>query len=377
MAHPDRFDFIVIGAGIAGASLAWRLAAQGRTLVIEREDQPGYHTTGRSAAHYIASYGPPVVRALTIASRPFFDQPPEGFADQPLIRWRPVMMFGEPGEEGLIDEHWAMLQQMEIQSERLDPARACARVPVLRPEKVAAAVMELDAFDMDVDVIHQGFLRGLRRRGGVLVTRADLQEARAIDGGWEVVTSAGRWRGQVVINAAGAWCDEVGARFGARPIGIIPKRRTAIIFDPPEGLPIDDWPVTSAINESFYFKPEAGRLLGTPANQDPTHPQDVQPEELDIALAVHRIEEATTMTVRPRRTWAGLRSFVADGEMVGGFDADVPGLFWCAGQGGYGIQSAPGMSAYCAAILTGEPLPAAITRWGVTADSLSPARLQG
>lgn len=375
MAKPDRCDFIVIGAGIAGASVGWRLAAHGRTVVLEREDQPGYHTTGRSAAQYIASYGPPDARILTLASRSFFEAPPDGFADQPMLRRRAVMTFAPPGDETLLDQHQQDLQSLGVAVERIDAAAAQRLVPVLRPDRVSGAVLEPDSWDMDVDVIHQGFLRGLRRRGGLLTCRAEVRGATAIDGRWRVTTTAGEFEAPVVVNAAGAWCDALAALFGARPIGLEPRRRSALLFDAPPGLAIDDWPLVAAADGSFYFKPDAGRLFGSPANQDPTTAQDVQPEELDIAIAVDRIETNTTMTVRPRRTWAGLRSFVADGEMVAGFDPQVPGLFWCAGQGGYGIQSSPAMSEACAALIVGEPLPDRLARAGLTAARLSPERL--
>ena len=375
MATSEPYDFIVIGAGIAGASLGWRLAAHGRTLVLEREDHPGYHTTGRSAAQYIASYGPPDARILTLASRPFFDAPPEGFADQPLLRRRAVMTFAAPGDEARLDRHQHDLQALGVEVERIDAATACRRVPILRPERVTGAVIEPDSFDMDVDVIHQGYLRGLRRRGGSLSCRAEVRGATSSRGRWRITTAAGDFEAPVVVNAAGAWCDELAPLFGARPIGLVPKRRSALLFDAPADLAIDDWPLVAAADDSFYFKPDAGRLFGSPANQDPTSAQDVQPEALDIAIAVDRIEANTTVTVRPRRTWAGLRSFVADEEMVGGFDPEVPGLFWCAGQGGYGIQSSPAMSAACAAIIVGEPLPDELLRAGLTVARLSPERL--
>lgn len=375
MPSPDRYDFIVIGAGIAGASLGWRLAAHGRTLVLEREDHPGYHTTGRSAAQYIASYGPPTARVLTLASRTFFESPPEGFADQPLLHRRAVMTFAPPGDEARLDRHQSDLQALGVEVERIDAAAACQLVPVLRAERVAGAVIETDSFDMDVDVIHQGYLRGLRHRGGLLTCRAEVRGAASINGRWRVTTSAGEVEAPVVVNAAGAWCDVLAPLFGARPIGLVPRRRSALLFDPPAGVATAGWPLVAAADESFYFKPDAGRLFATPANQDPTHPQDVQPEEIDIAIAIDRIEANTTLTVRPRRTWAGLRSFVADGEMVGGFDPRVPGLFWCAGQGGYGIQSSPAMSAACAAILVGEALPAELQGAGLSSAHLSPERL--
>ncbi len=371
-----RHDFLVIGAGIAGASLAWRLASLGRTLLLEREEQPGYHTTGRSAAQYIASYGPPLVRALTVASGAFYREPPAGFAEHPLLTARPMLTVALPGQEALLAETETVIRAVGGSARRLDPDAALALVPVLRPERIRGAVIEEDSFDMDVDAIHQGFLRGFRRAGGALVNRAEVTALSHDDQGWRVVASGRDYRAAVVVNAAGAWSDVVAAMAGASPTGLVPKRRAALVFDPPAGVATAGWPLVAAADHSFYFKPDAGRLLGSPANEDETHPQDVQPEELDIATAIHRIEQNTTMTVRPVRTWAGLRSFVADGEMVAGFDAALPGFFWCAGQGGYGIQTAPAMSALCAALAIGAPIPAHLAALGVTADSMAPGRCQ-
>jgi D-arginine dehydrogenase len=281
-----------------------------------------------------------------------------------------------PGQEALLDEIGQIIHEAGGDCERLTVAAAIELVPVLRPERVTGAVIERDSYDMDVDVLHQGFLRGLRHAGGTIASGAEVT-ALARDGDrWAVVAGGRRFSAAVVVNAAGAWCDRVGALAGAKPIGLVPKRRAAMIFDPPAGVAIDHWPLVAAADHSFYFKPDAGRLLGSPANEDETDPQDVQPEELDIATAMYRIEQNTTMTVRPIRTWAGLRSFVSDGEMVAGFDSTLPGFFWCAGQGGYGIQTAPAMSEVCADLVLGRSIATEIGRLGVTAEKLSPRRCQ-
>ncbi|MDQ7742970.1 NAD(P)/FAD-dependent oxidoreductase [Hydrogenophaga pseudoflava] len=368
-------DFLILGAGIAGASTGHFLAPHGRCVVLERESQPGYHSTGRSAAQFIASYGPAQVRALSRASEPFFQNPPPGFAEAPLLTPRGLLTVAGPDEMNHLDEAWATLQQTSPRGRRLDASEALAMVPALRPEKVTAAIYEPDSFDMDVHAIHQGYLRGLRRAGGTLVCDAEVVAIERRGDLWRVRTAAGaEYAAPVLINAAGAWCDAVAQLAGVAPIGLVPKRRTAFTFLPPAGTDTARWPLLLAADESFYMKPDAGALLASPVNQDATHPQDVQPEELDIALGLHALETWTTLSPRPTHTWAGLRSFVADGELVGGFDATAEGFFWCAAQGGYGIQTSAAMGEACAALVRGLPLPAHVSGCGLTAEMLSPAR---
>lgn len=396
----DIADIAVIGAGIAGASLAWALArghegaAPQRVLLLEREDQPGYHTTGRSAALYMASYGTPAIRALTRASRDFYDAPPAGFCAHPLLSPRGVLHVATQAELPALDALQAELQQIDPTVRRLSQDQLLARVPVLRPEAAVAGLAEDSAADIDVHALHQGYLRGARAAGATLLTRAELAGlARAGDGTagtvWTLTLADGRTlRARQVVNAAGAWADQVGALAGAAPIALEPRRRSAFTFAPPAGVDASRWPAVAAVvadhgpdadgdNGAWYIKPDAGLILGSPANADLVAPHDVVPEELDIALGIHRIEAATTLQVRrPRSTWAGLRSFVADGDMVIGPDPAVPGFFWLAAQGGYGIQSAPGAAALAASLLLGRPLPAALVREGVDAAALSPARLR-
>ena len=312
-------DFLVIGAGIAGASLGYFLAPHGRVVVLERESQPGYHTTGRSAALFIESYGTPQVRALTCASRAFLEQPPQGFSEHPLLSPRGAMFVGGEEQADALEEAFETASSVSKHVRRLDAAEAHALVPVLRPGM--RAVLERDPMDMDVHAIHQGYLRGLRAKGGKIVCDADVTRCERIGAEWEVEAGGRACRAPVVVNAAGAWCDVIAKLAGAQPIGLQPKRRSAFIFAPPDGISIAGWPMVIGAGESYYFKPDAGMLLGSPANEDPVEPQDVQPEEYDIALGIQRIEEATTMRIRrPTRVWAGLRSFVADGDLVGGYD---------------------------------------------------------
>ena len=372
---PQVVDFLIVGGGIAGASVGYFLAPQARCVMLERESQPGYHSTGRSAAQFIASYGPAQVRALSKASEPFFQAPPPGFSEAPLLTARGLLTVAGPDEMEHLDEAWVTLQQTSPRGTRFSAEEALAMVPALRPEKVSAAIYEPDSFDMDVHAIHQGYLRGYRQAGGRIVTDAHVTGIRRDGDGWCVeLANGGQYRAAVVVNAAGAWCDAVAEMAGVAPIGLVPKRRSAFTFAAPADIDTSTWPLLLAADDTFYMKPDAGALLASPVNADPTVPQDVQPEELDSAMAMYALETWTSLTPRPTHTWAGLRSFVADGDLVGGFDVSAPGFFWCAAQGGYGIQTSAGMGEACAALVRGEALPAHITATGLTAEMLSPAR---
>lgn len=372
-----QYDFIVVGGGIAGASAAFGLAGHGRVILLERESQTAYHSTGRSAALYDESYGVPLVTALTLASRPFLESPPAGFTEYPVLSPRGVMLLGRAGEEALLDRAAEESGRFGIEVRRLDTARARAMVPVLRSEYVAGALLEPGAMDIDVHGLLQGFLRGVRRQGGAIVTDAEVQALERSRGAWTATTAQGSFSARVVVNAAGAWCDRLAALAGAVPIKLLAKRRTAFIFDSPAGVDAGKWPLVADLDETFYFKPEAGRILASPADQTPIEPCDVQPEEIDIASAVERISQAADLPVRHiNRKWAGLRSFVADQSPVVGYDPDVEGFFWLAGQGGFGIKTSPAMGRLCAALVLGRDIDRDLAALGVTEAALSPARLR-
>lgn len=379
---PQQTDILIIGAGIAGASTAYFLGSRARTVLLERESQPGYHSTGRSAALFSETYGSEPVRILSRASRSFLAAPPQGFAQTPILSPRGALMLAAPGQEDLMREELAAMQRITPSVRGLSGEEVLALVPVLQPEGVAGGILEPEACDIDVHTLHQGFLRGAKQHGCTLVSDAPVirieRLAPGADGrpsGWRVHTPKGVWDAGVIVNAAGAWADEVAKMAGVRPIGLQPKRRSAFTFQPPEGLDPRFWPMVIALDESWYIKPDAGALLGSPANADPVEPHDVQAEEFDIALAIHNIQEATSLSIRrPTRVWAGLRSFVADASLVGGAFKDEPGFIWNAGQGGYGIQTCAAMGEACAALALGQPIPAALQSAGVTAEMLSPDR---
>jgi D-arginine dehydrogenase len=376
------FDIAIFGAGIAGASLAWRLAEHRSVALIERESQPGYHSTGRSAAMFMESYGPPMVRALTRASRSFYEKPPAGFTASRIVTPRGAMYLASPDQEAMLDATRAELAPTCPNLKTLNAAQTLALVPCLRPEKVLTSLLDPDAMDLDVHALHQGFLRGFRHRGKTLscetTTSATLTRARHDGQRWHLQFADGTVvQATTVVNATGAWADEFAALCGARPIGLVPHRRSAFTFKGPDGLDASAWPVVSGLDETWYFKPDAGQFLGSPANADATHPHDVVPEELDIAKGIYAIEEATTLQIRrPTSTWAGLRSFVPDGEIVIGLDDAAPAFFWLAAQGGYGIQSAAGASALADALIRGVALPDELQREGVNLEAVSPRRFR-
>jgi D-arginine dehydrogenase len=363
---PQDFDAIVIGAGIAGASLACFLAPHARVALVEREAQPGYHSTGRSAAYFSPSYGPPQVRALTRASRGFLQAVPGVLSPR-------ASLF--PARASQLDALHRLHERLAAEGARgvalLDTHAAQALVPVLRSEAVAASLHDDDGSDIDVHTLHQHYLRAAKAAGAQVVCNFDVNRLELTQQQWEASSAALTLRAPVIVNAAGAWADVLGALAGACPLGLQPKRRSAFTFAAPPGLDTRGWPCVVGIDEDFYFKPEAGVLLGSPANADEVEPHDVVAEELDVATGIARIEAATTLTIRrPLRTWAGLRSFVPDGALVGGFDDALPGFFWCCGQGGYGIQTSAAMGVACAARILGRPMPPHLTDENLRFDDL-------
>jgi D-arginine dehydrogenase len=368
------YDFAIIGAGIAGASLGHELAARSSVILLEAEDFPGYHTTGRSAALYNAAYGNAVIRALTAGSRDFFTNPPQGFAASPLLTPRGCLVIARADQRASLAAQFRESAAIRPVS----PQEALRRVPVLHADAVAEAGYDDSAMDIDVHALHQGFLGGAKARGLHLATGARVQAIERRGGEWQLATTAGPFRAKTLVNAAGAWAEEIGVMAGAAPIGLTPLRRTALLIDPPPGLDSPHWPMVLDADEECYFKPDAGRLLVSPADETPSPPCDAQPEELDVALAIDRLQRAADIPVRRIfRAWAGLRSFVADRSPVVGWDPKIEGLFWLAAQGGYGIQTAPAVAGLAAGLCRGDDIPAPLADLGVTAAMLSPGRFGG
>lgn len=383
MSDVTAIDAVVVGAGIAGTSIAYFMSNHARVLVLERESQPGVHSTGRSAALFSETYGGPQVRALTSASRPFFERPPRGFVENELLSPRGALVIGTREQAAQVESSYEDMRTRTPQLRLLDEAQMRDRVPVLEPGFAHSGILEPGAADIDVNSLHQGFIRGLKQRGSRLECGAQIHAIERSEGEWllEVAMRGApphTLRAPLIIDAAGAWADDVATLAGVAPLGVEARRRTAFLFAPPAGVSTHLWPFVTSVSEDFYFKPDAGLLLGSPANADPVPPHDVQAEDLDIAIAIDRIERATTMRIQqPIRPWAGLRTFVPDGGLVGGFDPAARGFFWLAALGGYGIQTCAAMGEACAHLALGRALPAHLADAGLSAAMLGVERLRG
>jgi len=362
---------LVIGGGMAGASIGFELAAEAEVVLLEQEPQLAHHTTGRSAAMYLQSYGNRVVRALTAASRADFDRLQAEFETPPLLVPKPLLWTADA--EAL--PHLESLLATGSPLRRLGPEEAIRLCPVLRPERLAGAAQDLSAMEMDVLAIHGAYVAGLRRRGGSIRAPAKLASLSRDGAGWRAVVDGQAILADAVVNAAGAWVDVVAALSGERPVGIRPLRRT-IFVSPVRQPDPGSWPFIGDAGERFYFKGERDFVLVSPADEVPDEPRDARPLELDVAAAMEVVNEHTTLGLRSVRTaWAGLRSFVADRSPVAGARTGAEGFFWFAGQGGYGIQMAPALARSGASLLLRGGLPADVAALGVTPAELSPDRL--
>ena len=366
-------DILVIGGGIAGLSAAAVLAEHARVTVIEAEEQVGFHSSGRSATMLHYALGDRLVRALTLASRPFFDDPPDPFAEVPLGRRMAVLVFARDEEKAALDALFAELS-LFAQLEPLDAAGVAELCPLLRPAE-RHGIADRDGLRLDPHALLQGNLRSLRQSGGQLVTDARIAAIERAAGAWRITSEAGdSWSAPILVNAAGAWADAVAELAGVTPLGLVPKRRTIITFDAPAGTDLERLPFAKTVGDELYFAPESGRLFASPMDEGVCDPCDAQPEEYDAALAAHRMEQRTIVEVRRMHSrWAGLRTFTPDKHPAAGFAPDADGFFWLAGQGGFGLQTSPAMARAAAALITGGEWPLT----DVSAEALSPARFVG
>lgn len=343
-------DFIVIGGGIAGISAAAHLAQHGSVVVLEAEAQHGYHSTGRSAAIFVRNYGNVTLRALNAASAPVLEQP-EGISDSSLLSPRGEVMVATEEELPAFEDYMAGSDGLE----RLTAQQVGELIPMMQVDRIAGAMIEWDAQDIDVDRMLSGYLRLMRARGGRLVTKARVAQMARAGGVWTVTAGEESYQAPIVVNAAGGWAAGVGQMAGAVPISLTPCRRSAAIIPGPEGADVMTWPMVCAASETWYAKPEAGKLMVSPADEDPVEPHDLWADDMVLAEGLYRFEQMVTLEVtRVEHSWAGMRTFAADRTPVVGFDPAAEGLFWLAGQGGYGVQTAPALAALTEALVIGS-----------------------
>lgn len=368
------YDFVVAGGGIAGVAVASELARHGSVLVLERESCLAYHTTGRSAAISMESYGNALIRKLTCASRPFFENPPSELTSDALSSPRGALIVGDEPNWGKLQARYQAVVQQVPSAQWLDRKSVAEMVPFLE-DKWIAGIHEPNAFDLDVHSIHTAFVKGVRSRGGAIRTDSEIVSGKRHGGTWEIVLSGGDTiEAGAIVNAAGAWADVVAQRCAATPIGIQPLLRTVVVIDPERE--VEQCPYIGTVDEQLFIKPDVGRLMVSPCDETPSDPCDALPDELGVAITMDRLENATKL--RPKRVmnrWAGLRVFVPDRSPIIGADASVDGFFWCAALGGYGIQTAPAVARLCAGLATGSGVPADLE--GIRAEDVAPARVLG
>lgn len=369
------YDLLVVGGGMAGVSIGYEMAADRSVGLLEMEPTLAFHTTGRSAATFLESYGGPQIRALTTSSRAFLENPPDTFESKPLSPL-PLLFVAPEGRGEVLRQLQAEVSVLVPDVRLVEPDEALVLNPVLRPGYLELGMLEPGAMEIDVHAVHQGYVRGLRQRKGEVHASAWVVGATHDNGVWTITDAQGQeFQAPVVVNAAGAWVDQVAMVAGAKPIGIMPLRRTIFMLAAPEGLDTSRLPLTGDIDSTYYIKPEGQQFLCSPADETLLDPCDVRPDEMEIARALDAVNSATTLNSRHVRTsWAGLRNFTADRVPVVGFDPQAEGFFWFAGQGGYGIQTAPAMARTGAALIRGEQLPEDIRARGLAAPDLAPDR---
>jgi D-arginine dehydrogenase len=362
----NHWDVVIVGGGIAGASLGAEIAGKRRTLIVEAEDQCGYHSTGRSAAFFLESYGGSKVAPLSAASASFLEKPPEDFSERGFLHRR--------GGLHLSEDVWPILPS-DVTAQRIDRVELERLLPGIRPRWVKA-VFEPGCADIDVAALHAAFLRQFKRAGGSIATSARLVAAASREQGWGISLADGsELTASILVNAAGAWADAVAQICGAWPLGIAPKRRTMVqLRVGRSGL--KNLPLVNDSAGRFYFKGEGDRSIWlSPHDEIETDPCDATPEEMDVATAIDRFEGVVDWPVeKVERSWAGLRSFAPDRVPVYGFDAHLPGFFWCVGQGGFGIQTSPAAGKLAASLLLGEMPDPSVAH--IDARSFSPARFE-
>lgn len=371
----SHYDVIVIGGGIAGVSIGYELSKDRSVCLLEMESTLAFHTTGRSAATFLETYGGPEIRALTTASRSFFENPPE-FFEGALMSPRPLLQFAKAGRGKVIEDLHAEVLPLVPDAQLLSPDEVAEMFPLVRPGYVEAGMYEPGAMELDVHGLHQGYAKGLRSQKGVIHKGAPVVGLSRVADEWNVTTGDGQsLTATAVVNAAGAWGDVVAELAGARPVGLMPLLRSIFMVSSPTGAATKDLPIFGDIDQSFYIKPEGEQFLCSPADETPTPPSDVSADMLEIARALDEINAATSLNARSvSSSWGGLRSFVPDRNFVVGPDPDLPGFHWFVGQGGYGIQTSPASAVVGAALVRGEGIPADLAARELDVANLAPQR---
>lgn len=371
----SNFDAIVIGGGIAGASIGYELSTDRSVCMLEMEDALAFHTTGRSAATFLEALGTDQIRGLTTGSRAFLENPPEMIESAPLSPL-PLLMYAKHGRSAAIKDFYDAVNRWVPNSILLDASQVISYCPVMREDHVESGFYDPNAMELDVQAIHQGYVRGFRTNGGEIKRSEKVISLSREAGIWKIETSAGNtYRAPIVINAAGAWGDEVAKLAGVTQCGLVPKVRTIFMVNSPSGEETKDLPIVGDIDGAYYFKPEGNQFLVSPMDQTPSAPCDASPDELEIARALDELNGATTINAKSvNSTWGGLRTFVADENPVIGFDPESEGFFWMVGQGGYGIQTSPAVARLSAALVRQQGVPEDLISRGVQASALAPGR---
>ncbi len=369
-------EVLIIGGGIAGASLGHALAGKRAVTLLEREPHCAYHATGRTVTNFSESIGTYSVRQLTIASRAFLTAPPPDFSPNTLVFPRSMITIGRDEQIDMLADRLDRARSSLPNVHVIHPAEVERRIPILRPGYVAWAMIDPNVMDVDVPSLLSGYMDGLRQPNCRIVTNAGVIGIQRIGGQWEVETAAaGRFRCDILVNAAGAWADEVAVMARLSPLGLLARSRTVIRIDPPVEAGFGSWPMIDDASYAFYFKPHDGGLAISPSNVLPSPPIDARPEEFAVSAAITHFQRATTMTVDcVRHAWAGLSTCASDYTPVIGADETADGFVWLAAQWGCGIKAAPAIAQIAAAAVLGLPFPPHLAALGLTAAALAPQR---